>query len=271
MLVVVDAGHGGTDPGATGHGLKEATLTLKIAKRLRAALLRDFDVEVAMTRSTDRAVELHRRAKSANDLGADYFVSVHINSGGGTGYEDFVHTSVAGNSQSARRRSVVHDAVMTFMRARGMSDRGKKKENLAVLRERHTRGASPQRLAYPLNPDRERRVACGSEPLTPALGAGSTRSETGQCLEFGGRHGAVTVDVEPQAGDFLHALHKPGDRKVRMAVLREATEGWSKVLPSEEAGPVVDALSWLQLLGVEVLVCLWHPAESCARPRGPVQ
>ncbi len=135
MLVVVDAGHGGTDPGATGHGLKEATLTLKIAKRLRAALLRDFDVEVELTRSTDRAVELHRRAKIANDLGADYFVSVHINSGGGTGYEDFVHASVAGNSQSARRRSVVHDAVMTFMRARGMSDRGKKKENLAVLRE----------------------------------------------------------------------------------------------------------------------------------------
>jgi N-acetylmuramoyl-L-alanine amidase len=82
MLVVVDAGHGGTDPGATGHGLKEATLTLKIAKRLRAALLRDFDAEVALTRSADRAVELHCRAKIANDLGADYFVSVHIHCGG---------------------------------------------------------------------------------------------------------------------------------------------------------------------------------------------
>src|SRR4051812_45260017 len=94
-LVVVDPGHGGSDSGATGNGLKESALTLKLSKRLGAALVRDFDVRVAMTRSTDKAVELDRRAEIANDLGADYFVAVHINSGGGSGYEDFVHRSAA--------------------------------------------------------------------------------------------------------------------------------------------------------------------------------
>ena len=134
-LVVVDPGHGGTDPGAVGHGLKEATLTLTLGKRLQAALLRDFDVRVELTRSTDRAVELKRRAAFANERGADYFVSVHINSSGGTGYEDFVHSSVAANSTTAKRRSAVHDAVMKFMRRKGMPDRGKKNADLAVLRE----------------------------------------------------------------------------------------------------------------------------------------
>jgi N-acetylmuramoyl-L-alanine amidase len=135
MLVVVDPGHGGSDPGAVAHGLKEARLTLTLSKRLRTALLRDFDVRVELTRSTDRAVELGRRATIANDLGADYFVSVHINSGGGTGYEDFVHTSAAGNSKTAKRRSAVHNEVMAFLRGKGVHDRGKKKDNFAVLRE----------------------------------------------------------------------------------------------------------------------------------------
>jgi N-acetylmuramoyl-L-alanine amidase len=134
-LVVVDPGHGGSDSGATGQGLREATLTLTLSKRLRAALLRRFEVRVEMTRTTDRAVELDRRAKFANDLGADYFVAVHINAGGGTGYEDFVHTSAAPNSETSRRRSTVHDAVVKFMKTHGMPDRGRSRANFAVLRE----------------------------------------------------------------------------------------------------------------------------------------
>lgn len=134
-LVVVDPGHGGSDPGATGHGLREAALTLKLGKRLRAALLRDYDVKVKMTRTTDTFVGLDRRAEIANELDADYFVAVHINSGGGTGYEDFVHDSVGAGSSSARRRSAVHAAVEEFMKSKGMPDRGKKNANFAVLRE----------------------------------------------------------------------------------------------------------------------------------------
>ena len=134
-LVVLDPGHGGDDPGAGGQGLKEAVLTLKIAKRVRKALTESFDVEVALTRSGNSFVGLDERAAFANDRDADYFVSIHINSGGGTGYEDFVHDSVGPNSTSARRRNAIHKAVAAFMEGKGMPDRGKKTANFAVLRE----------------------------------------------------------------------------------------------------------------------------------------
>lgn len=134
-LVVLDPGHGGSDPGAAAQGLTEAKVTLSLAKRVRKALLRDFDVRVELTRSSDRFVDLHRRATIANDLGADYFVALHINSGGGTGYEDFVHDSAAPTGKTAKRRSAVHRAVMEFMKANGIPDRGKKSANFVVLRE----------------------------------------------------------------------------------------------------------------------------------------
>jgi N-acetylmuramoyl-L-alanine amidase len=133
-LVVVDPGHGGHDSGATGEGLSEKTLTLALGKHLREELLRHFDVRVELTRSTDVFVELDRRAAFANEHGADYFVSMHINSGGGTGYEDFVHTSVSTSGTTERCRSAIHQAVMELLRGQGMPDRGKKRANFAVLR-----------------------------------------------------------------------------------------------------------------------------------------
>src|SRR5215213_10958089 len=134
-LVVLDPGHGGDDGGAGGHGLKESAMTLKIAKRVRTALKDSFAVDVAMTRSDNRAVSLDARAAFANDRNADYFVSIHINAGGGTGYEDFIHDSAGPSSNSARRRNAVHEAVAAFMETKGMVDRGKKQANFAVLRE----------------------------------------------------------------------------------------------------------------------------------------
>ncbi|MCY1671454.1 N-acetylmuramoyl-L-alanine amidase [Novosphingobium sp. SL115] len=77
-LVVIDAGHGGHDPGASGaQGEREKDLTLALTKALRAALLADGRVRVAMTRSTDRFLVLEERADIARRLGADLFVSVH--------------------------------------------------------------------------------------------------------------------------------------------------------------------------------------------------
>lgn len=131
-LVVIDPGHGGHDPGAGTNGLREAELTLKIAKRVKAALVRDFDVDVQLTRTDNRFVELADRATFANTRNADYFVSVHINSGGGTGYEDFVQPGSP--TVTERRRDKVHGAVMGFMSSKGVRDRGDKRKNLAVLR-----------------------------------------------------------------------------------------------------------------------------------------
>ncbi|MCX7285148.1 MAG: N-acetylmuramoyl-L-alanine amidase [Novosphingobium sp.] len=77
-LVVIDAGHGGHDPGASGaKGEREKDLTLSLARALRDQLLASGRVRVAMTRDTDRFLVLEERSDIARRLGADLFVSVH--------------------------------------------------------------------------------------------------------------------------------------------------------------------------------------------------
>lgn len=77
-LVVIDAGHGGHDPGASGAGGEhEKTLTLALALALREALLADGRVRVALTRSDDRFLVLQERSGIARRLHADLFLSIH--------------------------------------------------------------------------------------------------------------------------------------------------------------------------------------------------
>lgn len=77
--VVIDAGHGGKDPGAIGKsGLREKDVTLDLARRL-AALLKSDGVEVVMTRSTDKYIPLQGRVNITNSAKADLFVSIHAN------------------------------------------------------------------------------------------------------------------------------------------------------------------------------------------------
>lgn len=138
-LVVLDPGHGGSDPGAIGHGLKEKEIVLAICKRASAALRRDYQVEVALTREdNDTGVELGARADFANERRATAFVSVHINSAASSdarGFETFRHTGAAENSPAAKLQGAVHDAVMDAMRPHGIVDRKEKNANFAVLRE----------------------------------------------------------------------------------------------------------------------------------------
>lgn len=78
--VIIDAGHGGKDPGAKGlYGLDEKTLTLDIAKRL-STLLRERGVNCTMTRDDDSFLELHQRTELANKERGDLLVSIHCNS-----------------------------------------------------------------------------------------------------------------------------------------------------------------------------------------------
>lgn len=78
--IVVDAGHGGKDPGAVGPGgTYEKTVTLDLAKRLAKALRKKLDCEVILTRSGDVYLPLEERTAIANKLGADLFISVHAN------------------------------------------------------------------------------------------------------------------------------------------------------------------------------------------------
>lgn len=77
-LIVIDAGHGGKDPGAVGSKAQEKDLTLRASKLLQSELEKQ-GFRVYMTRSTDEYVGLYDRPAIANDLGATLFVSIHIN------------------------------------------------------------------------------------------------------------------------------------------------------------------------------------------------
>jgi len=77
--VVIDAGHGGTDPGAIGRtGTKEKYITLDLAKRLSSLLASD-GIEIVMTRSSDKFIPLEQRVEIANNFGAELFISIHAN------------------------------------------------------------------------------------------------------------------------------------------------------------------------------------------------
>lgn len=77
--IVIDAGHGGHDPGVLGKGLNEATLVLDVALRLEKLLLKEPGLEVVLTRRTDVYIPLEERTEIANRESADMFLSIHAN------------------------------------------------------------------------------------------------------------------------------------------------------------------------------------------------
>ncbi len=83
-LVVIDAGHGGHDPGAINpvSGKLEKDVTLAIAKSIRSELVKSGRVRVALTRDTDRYLVLQNRFEAARKLDADLFISIHADSAG---------------------------------------------------------------------------------------------------------------------------------------------------------------------------------------------
>lgn len=80
MLIGIDPGHGGNDPGAIGStGLKEKSITLALAQKL-VWYLQQAGYQTMMTRDSDKTVELDERAEAINKAGCDYAISVHVNS-----------------------------------------------------------------------------------------------------------------------------------------------------------------------------------------------
>jgi N-acetylmuramoyl-L-alanine amidase len=77
--IVLDAGHGGHDPGARSNGIEEAELVLDVTLRLRELLEKQPGIEVTLTRSSDEFIPLEERTAIANRNGADLFLSIHAN------------------------------------------------------------------------------------------------------------------------------------------------------------------------------------------------
>ena len=112
-LVVLDAGHGGSDPGTQAEGLDEKDLNLAVERRV-AELLTAAGVRVERTRTADVYVTLADRAQLANDLGADLFVSIHTNASASSAEFHGIETYyLAGRQDSRALAACLHRSVLS--------------------------------------------------------------------------------------------------------------------------------------------------------------
>lgn len=134
-LVIVDAGHGGTDPGAMHNGLIEKELNIDIALRLKN-LFRGTNVRIHLTRGDDSYVGLGERTAVANAMNADLFLSIHNNAYlvASTGTETFYH-----NTNPQTKNGVSAGEFATILQKHlisdlGLMNRGVKRADFSVLR-----------------------------------------------------------------------------------------------------------------------------------------
>lgn len=140
MKFVIDAGHGGFDPGACGCGLRECDLTFAITSVIQHELmsrghmvvLTRTDKKQAPKNSVTKTAELSARVSIANASGADYFVSIHINAGGGTGAESIVN-KLGGKAYPLARKVVENLAPLMGVHGVPVKDLAQLGRNLAVV------------------------------------------------------------------------------------------------------------------------------------------
>lgn len=107
FTLVIDAGHGGKDPGTVGAISKEKNLTLKYALAFGKMVERNCpDVRVIYTRKTDRFLELWQRAEIANRNKADLFISIHINALPGKKIARGVQTYTLGRGETTGKKGI---------------------------------------------------------------------------------------------------------------------------------------------------------------------
>ncbi|MFT0803539.1 N-acetylmuramoyl-L-alanine amidase [Bacillus swezeyi] len=133
-IIVIDAGHGGKDGGATGNGLIEKNLALEMVLNVEEQLKTRKGVKVHLTRKSDVFVPLNERASKANELNSNLFVSFHHNAGGGTGFESYIYPGLK-NTLTEKIQQVMHKKVMSFMKLYNIPDRGQKEADFVVLKK----------------------------------------------------------------------------------------------------------------------------------------
>jgi N-acetylmuramoyl-L-alanine amidase len=126
--VFLSAGHGGSDPGAVGNGLKEKDINLQALLACKE-ILEKHGVEVVASRTKDENDPVGQEVKEADASGADLAVSFHVNAGGGDGFEAFYHTK----NKDGKRLAQLGEK---YVKAIGQNSRGIKSGNhLYFVRE----------------------------------------------------------------------------------------------------------------------------------------
>jgi N-acetylmuramoyl-L-alanine amidase len=128
--IVIDAGHGGKDPGAiSSYGYKEKTVNLDVALQV-AQILRDEGHKVIMTRDSDEFIELEERAAIANRSKADIFISIHADSCATSSKNGFtIYVARSGSSASTR----LANAIDNCMAQTGISSNSVRQADYRVL------------------------------------------------------------------------------------------------------------------------------------------
>lgn len=130
--IFIDAGHGGSDPGALGNGLKEKDIVLSIAQKL-TDLFKAKGIQVSNSRYTDTSVGLAERAEMANNWGADLFISIHANAldGSGSAYGTECYTYPNSTAENKRLSADICSSISSNL---GTYNRGHREADFAVLR-----------------------------------------------------------------------------------------------------------------------------------------
>ncbi len=138
-IVVLDAGHGGIDPGASAGGYNEKDINFTILNRYTKEYFEGSDIKIYFTRTEDVKIDLYERADFASRVEADMFISLHMNSVSSTSvsgtsvYYSLLNTSVtSGGLNSKQMASTLTD---NLSKALGTKNRGVATANFVVIRE----------------------------------------------------------------------------------------------------------------------------------------
>ena len=130
MVIALDPGHGGSDPGAVNGALREATLNLKIATYCKSVLDQYSGVTTFMTRTSDEYVGLADRVARAVDAGADVFVSFHINSTPkATGFEVWIQNDSSWRYELHEEGEGLAAEILDKLARFGLANRGDKESD----------------------------------------------------------------------------------------------------------------------------------------------
>lgn len=159
-IIVIDPGHGGSDPGAVGpNGLWEKDVTLAVSKKLAAYLCDIADIH--LTRWTDKELgldvnsDLAARANLANSLKADLFISVHCNSAADPSAHGVETYALAPGGEGEKIARLVQASLVDVT---NLADRGVKFANFCVLRKTNMPAVLVE-LAFISNPYQEKLLA----------------------------------------------------------------------------------------------------------------
>lgn len=134
MKVVIDPGHGGSDTGAVGFGLREADVALQLAELVGEHFGKYEGAVVTFTRNRNTSSSypappagLRKRIAYANNTNANLFLSLHCNAGGGSGFESYIAKGAPARTQ--RIQKAINDQVLSYLKGYNIGPHGQPAKN----------------------------------------------------------------------------------------------------------------------------------------------